>query len=56
MALVHCRLLEEGLSNPPISIKRQDYFRMIKFMASYTVGRTVAWTFYKANYRRLVDV
>ncbi|CAF1059093.1 unnamed protein product [Adineta ricciae] len=50
------RLLEEGLSNPLVSIKRQDYFRMIKFMAAYTVGRTVAWTFYKANYRRLVEV
>ena len=50
------RLLREGLEGGRNSIKRQDYFAMIAYMSRQPVGREVAWSFYKNNFQKLVDV
>ncbi|UJR08425.1 hypothetical protein I4U23_012695 [Adineta vaga] len=50
------RLLDEGSSGLFNSIKRQDFFRMMDFMTDHSVGRDVAWTFYKANYQKLIHL
>ena len=51
-----CRLLQEGLEHGPYRIKRQDFFAMIAYMSRQPTGREVAWTFYKNNFQKLVDM
>ena len=51
-----CRLLNEGLTSGPNSIKRQDYFAMIAYMSRQPNGREAAWKYYTKNYQKLVKV
>jgi hypothetical protein len=39
----------------PDTIKRQDYFDMMEYMSSHSIGRKTVWTFYKDNYEKLVN-
>jgi len=48
--------LNDGLTGGPDTIKRQDYFPMIGYMSRHSIGRETAWTFYKENYEKLVDM
>ncbi|UJR37822.1 hypothetical protein I4U23_030512 [Adineta vaga] len=50
------RLLEDGMKTGPNAIKRQDFFSMIAYMSRNPTGRDVAWTFYKKNYQKLVNI
>lgn len=50
------RLLNEGLTGGPNSIKRQDYFALMAYMSRQPTGREVAWKFYTKSYPKLVKV
>ena len=51
-----CRLLNEGLTGGPNSIKRQDYFAMMAYMSRQPTGRETAWNFYRKSYHKLLKV
>ncbi|CAF0733249.1 unnamed protein product [Rotaria sordida] len=50
------RLLNEGLESGPKKIKRQDFFAMMAYMSRHPIGREVAWTFYKNNFQKLINI
>ncbi len=50
------RLLNEGLEGGLNTIKRQDFFAMIAYMSRHPTGRETAWTFYKNNFKKLVEM
>lgn len=50
------QLLNDGLTSGNNKIRRQDYFQMIAHMSTNAIGRDTAWTFFRQNYPKLVDI